>query len=250
MLTPILLLVMACNPPTGTPGQVTDYWNAPIEGAIILVEGQGQRYTSDADGGFELPASLQGAQTLKVGAKGHIHEYVEVDLAGDARLPPISLYPKPADNGFHVVGADGFVDLQPVRVERMGNELRSLVGMRQDPDVPLDGSGVHIVFHSDLRYSEVMQLGLSLHKLAYVRETELPGPLGNAPVTVNMWTSAGEVPMTLEPMRSRSDYMIVAEELEPGAYAFQMKGLLDAPDAESFDALPPQMRVAFPFDIR
>ncbi len=250
MLAPILVLAMACNPPTGTPGQVTDHWNSPIEGAIVLVEGQAQRFTTDAQGAFELPADLQGAHTLKVGARGHIHDYVEVELSGESRLPPVALYKKPTSNGFHVVGADGYVDLLPVRVERMGNDLRSLVGMRQDPDVPLDGSGVEVVFHTDLRYSEVMQLGLSLHRLEYVRDTELPGPLGNASVTVNMWTSAEEVSMTLEPMRSRSDYLVVAEDLQPGAYAFQTKGLLDSPSAEGFDALPPQMRVAFPFDIR
>ena len=62
---------------------------------------------------------------------------------------------------------------------------------------------------------------------------------------MGLYTDAGEVPVEVERMKSRTDYRIIPKEpLEPGVYAFQTQHLLDSHDPEGFQTLPDDMRDA------
>ena len=49
MLT-LLIGLLACNNTPVVSGTVHDIWNAPIEGAMVQMEGNGNKETTDAQG--------------------------------------------------------------------------------------------------------------------------------------------------------------------------------------------------------
>jgi len=248
---PVLFLLAACGGPPILQGQVVDIWGTPIEGAVVIVQGQAGRPETDAQGRFTLPV-IEGEHTLRVGAKGYIHTFHEFEVVAGADLPRpvIQLYPEPEETGFYVVSHGQYTALQPQKVERLGNELASIQGLRADPAVSVEVSSLEVIFHTDLKKSEILQLGLELHHLDYVHQQELTGPLGKSPVTVNMWVSQGEVDTELTQMRGRNDYRITTGPVEPGTYAFHTQGLLDPENLESFERIPSALRVAFPFTVK
>lgn len=247
-----LLWLPGCGEEPRLEGLVVDVWGNPVEGATVVMEGQSERPLTDKNGKFSFPV-VPGSHKVKAGREGYIqeHQTIEVvDGAPELPKPIFQLYRKPEEAGFYLVGTDDYLRLEPQPLAQVGGELESIRGVKAIGAVEADGPAVRILFHTPLKLDQVMRLGLELHQLEYVHETEMAGPLAMTKVPVNLWRSAKEIEFDLEPMRSRTDYLITASEMEPGGYAFVTQGMLDLTgDVESFQQIPDPLRVAYPLQL-
>ncbi|MEN0065616.1 MAG: hypothetical protein AAGA48_25975 [Myxococcota bacterium] len=229
--------------------RVTDVWGRPVAQASVVVEGHFERLHTDTSGRVELPERDPLAATvIRVGRKGFIP--VERSLTSDD-VPRFELLPEPEEPGLHVVGDNHLVTLPSEPVTAVGSPLRSVRGIRSVGRVTVGERRPMVLFHTPLRRDELMQLGLELRRLTFVPSMALPGPLGSTEVNVNLHVDAGRVPVSVTPLRERSDYRVVPEkDLEPGMYAFETQGLLSSRDSVLFDRLPLEFRMVYPFEVR
>jgi len=112
------------------------------------------------------------------------------------------------------------------------------------------GPQLSLIFHTPLSQAQIDAFDLELHRLDYVRSAEVMTVQGPATVEVNLNKSVGKVPMELTPLRTKTDYLITAKDLKPGFYALQSNHLLDRQDAEAFNRIPEDLRIAFPFEVK
>jgi hypothetical protein len=240
-------LLAGCGGPAPIVAHVVDVFDNPIEGAEVIVEGHPERLVSDGHGVFHLPAGLTTA-VVRAGREGFIPEEATLDLS---RPAVVRLYPRPEKSGFYLVGATSYVALSPVAVEAVGTELEQVRGVRTVGDASTTGGRPEILFHTDLKLDQVMRVGLGLHQLSYTAETEMAGPFAETRVPVRLWTSSGELPLDVEPMRSRQDYLLTSTaSLGPGPYAIDTQSLLDGGERAALDNVPLPLRVAYPFELR
>ena len=247
-----LLLLAACSKEPRLVGQVVDIWGEPIEGATVVLDQLSERPLTDRNGSFDLPA-LPGAHKIKAGREGYIQEHQELEVIPGEPPPKVlfQLYPKPEEAGFYAVGDDRYLRLDPEPVYQLGGELESVRGIKTLGTAELQGTSLRVVFHTPLKTDQVMRLGLELHHLEHVASMNMIGPFGPTPVDVNLYRSGQIVETKIEPMRSRTDYLITSTTpLEPGGFAFDTQELLTAGDLEAFKEIPEPLRVAYPIDIR
>ena len=246
-----LFLLLGCSAAPTIDGKVVDIWGEPIEGATVLIEGAGERPMTDNEGRYSF-SYVAGPQKLKAGKDGYIQAHMETSFAeGDTEGPTFELYQMPAENGFYLVGPNSYTKLGQQTVETIGTGFDPLRGIKKLGDAKTDRPALNVVFHTELKHEEILRLGLELHKLTFVKERELAGPLGNQQVDVNLYTAEKKVEIEITPMRSPTDYLVTAKgDLEPGSYAFQTQNLLDMEDQEAFDRIPAQMRSVFPFEYK
>jgi len=232
---------------------VVDIWGDPVQGAVVKMDGVGERPTTDANGRFELPFRV-GTHTLKAGREGYIQRDLQVTLpetAAEADEVVFQLYPIPDETGFHVVASDGYQKLEPRPIHAVGNNIRSLYGLRESDGPSVDGSALRFVYHGPLSRQQLAALDISLHKLEFVADAEMIG-ITTQQVPLNLHVSAGEIPLALTRLNSRNDYLLETEgPLERGArYALTTNDLLDPPDDEHFRRVAPTLRLAFPVEVR
>lgn len=247
------LLLGACTTERRLEGQVVDVWGNPIEGATVVMEGQSERPLTDRYGRFSLPLAA-GDHKMKAGREGYIQEHMELEVpegAADTPKPVFKLFPKPVEAGFYVIGAEEYERLEPKPIVQVGGELQAFRGLATVGETEMEGSRIRLLFHTPLKMDQVMRLGLELHKLEFVHQAEMTGPLAKTRVDVNLWTSAGTVPIDIKPLRSRNDYLVETQEpVEPGAYAFDTQGMLTTRSADTFKEIPEPLRVAYPVELR
>jgi hypothetical protein len=189
---------------------------------------------------------------MKAGCKGYIQEHREIEVVPGQKVdgPVFELYPKPEQPGFFVVATGKYQQLEPKLVQSVGNALAQLRGVADRGDVAIDSVRPRIVYHTDLREDEIMRLDLQLRELTYQDSASIPGPMGTTDVAVKLWTDHGKHPLAVEPMRSKTDYLLTPkEDLPPGTYALETQGLLSGP-ADAFAQIPAELRVVFPFEIK
>lgn len=248
-----LLLLAACETkPDLLEGKVVDVWGNPVEGATVMVVGGTERPSSDADGRYKIIRPPPGMVQMKAGRQGFIqdHKEFEIGTSRDIVVPPFELYPKPEEAGFFAVATGKYLKLEPRPVVSVGNALEQFRGIGTLSDASLETEQPRIVFHTDLRHDELMRLGLELYRLKYVGDAQIPGPLGSTNVSVNLYTADHSHPIDIEPLRSKTDYLLTPKERLPaGIYALQTQGLLTS-DATTFNNVPEELRVVFPFEIR
>ncbi len=251
-MLPAALWILACGTPPMLDGKVVDIWGNPVEGATVMMVGQTERPLTDAEGHYHL-TPVDGRQQIKAGREGYIQDSTEVEIVG-GKPPPgptFQLYPKPSEYGFYVVGPGAYSKLEAVQVVSKGNVLRSHRGLEDIGEAYQEGTRLRVLFHTELKLDEIMRLGLELHRLHYLPEAELTGPIASQKVDVNLWVSAEEIPVDVKPLRSRTDYLLASSaELAPGYYAFQTQELLDPRDTQRFNQIPEELRVVFPFEVR
>lgn len=249
----LLAVLGACSQEARLDGQVFDVWGNPVEGATVVMEGQAERPLTDRAGRYSFPW-LPGPHKLKAGREGYIQDHLDIEVPEDPAAegfgaPTFTLYPKPEDAGFYVVGIDEYAKLAPEAVQILGNQdLQTYRGVRFATG-RADGPDLRVVFHTPLKMDKVMRLGLTLHRMAYVETARMTSPLAEVDVAVNLWTSAEEVPLEVQPMRSRTDYLLVAKGLKPGTYAIDTQGLLRKSSEDDFHEIPEPWRVAYPFEL-
>ena len=246
-----MLLLAGCSTPETINGKVVDIWGEPIEGATVLIEGAGERPMTDHEGRYSF-SFIGGAQKLKAGKDGYIQDHADMEFKeGDTSGPEFNLYQKPTENGFYLVGPNSYTKLSQQTVETIGTEFDPIRGISKVGDAKTDESSMTLLFHTELKHEEILQLGLELHKLTFVKETTLSGPLGEQEVEVNLFTGESEVEIEITPMRSPTDYLITTKgDLKPGSYAFQTQNLLDMEDQDAFDRIPEAMRTVFSFEYK
>jgi hypothetical protein len=251
MLSPLLLLI-GCPEPPAIEGQVVDIWGAPIEGATVMVVGGTERPLTDSDGKYRL-ARADGTFTVKAGRKGFVQDQIDFTVE-PGQTPPgpvFQLYPKPEKAGFYAIRPGKYVALDQKLVHSVGNTLRVYRGVQSLGEAEVDVNDPKIVFHTELRTDEILRLGLELHRLEFVDTAELTGPMGRTTASVQLYVDAGEVPIEIVPLRSRTDYLVVPKEpLQPGGYAFQTQDLLSPGETDRFDELPEELRVVFALSVR
>lgn len=246
--------LVGCGKTPALDGKVVDIWGNPIEGATVMMVGQVERPLTDAEGRYHLTL-LEGKHLVKAGREGYIQDASEIDVPVGAPHfdgPLFELYPKPKDYGFYLIGSGDYAKLESQQVVIVGNELRARKGIKSPGEAHGEGSKLRVLFHTELKLDEIMRLGLELHKLKFEPQAEMIGTLSShETVDVNLYTTAGEQKIDIKPLRSRTDYLIVADApTEPGYYAFQTQDLLNPVDFEKFNQIPEELRVVFPFEIR
>lgn len=252
MIHALLLLLAACGSEPRLEGKVVDIWGEPVEGATVMMVGQPERPLTDHEGRYSLPL-VSGKHVLKVGRDGYIQDHAEIEIAEGTRAegPLFRLYRKPEEAGYYLVGSNGYTELQPQTVRNVGNELSAFRGLQSVGDVRGESGAFKAILHTGLKLDQILRLGLQLHELEFVRQAELKGPVGTQKVEVNLYASKREIPISIEPMQSPTDYLITTEQaLGPGYYAFQTQGLLEPGDPEAFAQIPVDLRAVHPFELR
>ena len=227
-------------------GQVVDVWGTPIDGATVIVVGQSERPFTDATGRFSI-GHQPGDWRLKVGKDGYIPSISRLSIEETTtETPTITLWPQPAASGFYIRGETQLTPLQPQPVTRKGNALKSHRGLAALGDQVVQGDRLEILFHSELRPDQVSRLSPALSSLTYLEEATLPSALGT-PVTVKLYVSEEELPLSIETLPTRTDYLLTSDVLPSGAYALSTQGMLTDMTSEAFRALPKELRIAWPF---
>jgi hypothetical protein len=247
----LLLALVACGPAPGLAGRVVDIWGNPVEGATVRLAGHSEQPLTDREGRYRLPLFV-GPREVRVGRQGYVQDRREV--TGDGRpgeAPLFELYPMPEHYGLYLVNAGTYARLPETRVAEIGASGALLRGVRSTGDVVADSSRLRVVFHTPLKVEEIGRLDLELHRLAYVKDAEIMGAIAPVRAAVNLWVSDGEIPLEVTPLRSRTDNLVTAADaLPPGMYALQTQGLLARGDDRRAFALPEELRVVFPFEVR
>ena len=244
-----ITLLCACGGGSQFRGQVVDIWGNPIEGATVKIAGQTERPMTNSNGWFNLP-NLEGTHNVKAGREGYIEDELSITFDPEAASPIIRLYPRPEKAGFWVVGSAGYLNLEPQPVKAIGNEIKTLYGVKTLGEASIGGSEIQILYHTDLRLDQVMTLEPAIHKLAFKRDAKLQGALATD-VRVNLWVSDTPLTTSLNAMKSRTDYLIKADVgVEPGGYALTTNSLLNPASDEDFDKIAKQLRIIFPMEVR
>ncbi|MEQ1568618.1 MAG: carboxypeptidase-like regulatory domain-containing protein [Myxococcota bacterium] len=248
----LLMLSVGCGSTERIEGKVVDVWGNPISGATVMVVGGSERPMTDANGRYAI-ARADGRMEMKAGCKGYIQEHRELVVEPGDRQPQgplFELYPKPEAAGFYVVGTGRYAELEAQPVKFVGNALQQFRGIADHGEVTVESGRPRIVFHTDLREDEILRLGLELHQLKYAAQETIPGPVGTAEITVNLWVDGGKRGVDLVPLRSKTDYLLTPTEvLEPGTYVLETQGLLSG-SPEAFAQIPEELRLVFPFEVR
>jgi hypothetical protein len=248
----ILLLTVflgACGGGAGLKGQVVDIWGNPIEGATLKITGLTERPMTDGNGWFRM-AAVSGEFTVKVGREGYIEEELSVVLGQDHPSPVVRLYPRPTEPGFFAVGSAGYVPLLPQPVKAIGNEIKTLYGVKTLGEASVDGEEIQVIYHTDLRLDQVMTLEPVIHRLTFQRDAKLHGAI-STDVRVNLWVSDEALPTSLNAMKSRTDYLLKAKtSLKSGGYALTTNSLLNPPSDDAFDKIAKPLRIIFPMELR
>lgn len=248
-----LLLLAACETePDLLEGKVVDVWGNPIEGATVMVVGGNERPMSDADGRYKILRPTSGVLEIKAGRQGFIQDHKEIEVGPllNSGAPLFELYPKPEVAGFYIVANNKYLKLDSRPVVSVGNALQQFRGIQTLTEASVETERPRIIFHTDLRHDELMRLGLELYRLKQVGEAQIPGPLGSTTVGINLYTSDRAHPIDIEPLRSKTDYLLTPKErLSSGSYVLQTQALLTG-DAAAFEEIPEELRVVFPFEVR
>jgi hypothetical protein len=250
----LFVFLSGCSDPPVHKGKVTDRWGKALAGVTVAYTGSSKQVVSATDGTFTIPIQTQDIK-VRVGKPGYIKSTAKLsppDGQAEPETVHFLLYPNPETTGFYAVTSSDYSPVASMPVKTMGTEIRAFSGLIDKGRVLLSGTKpIEFVFSSEASRTELLRLGLQLHKLKFVQTDTLPGVLGETEVKLNLWIADQIVPFDLEGLETDDDYKLQTREiLEPGVYAFHTQNLLTDLDMEGFDKLPEEMRVAFPFEVR
>ncbi len=237
-----------CGSTPAIQGTVLDPWGSPVEGATVAVEGADNPLVTDRDGTFELPMVSEAALTIT--ADGYIRARTTVAPPDTATAFPtaIELIPTPPKPGFHAIGPESLIALDPEPVVRLGTELAAWQGIRGSGKVELPAGDVRVVFHTPLKIEEIARLDIEVHELEFIEETQMGTVDGAAGVDVDLFVSKAEKPVTRTPLDGRN-HLYTVKDLTTGAWAFSTLDLLNASNPAAWDRTPPPIRSVHPFRI-
>ena len=255
MLT-LLIGLLACNNTPVVSGTVQDIWNNPIEGAMVQMEGNGNKQTTDAQGRFtfELQDVEAGNLRFRAGHTDFIHDVEVLVYAPEMdteNTDPVEfeLYPKPNDKGFYAVGGSEYHTLQSGELVDVKSTFKNLYGLARVNDVKLNNSKPQFVYYSSLRKEEIKQVNLGVYKLAFKEKEAMTGLTGDTEVEIDLWLPEDKtIPFNLRSLDQEEMYLIeFSEELEKGVYAFSGRYIEGKDNA---DKLPKELQVAYTFEVK
>ncbi len=255
MLT-LLIGLLACNNTPVVSGTVHDIWNTPIEGAMVQMEGNGDKQTTDAQGrfSFELNNVESGNLRFRAGHTAFIHD-VEVLVYApemdDESIDPVQfeLYPKPTDKGFYAIGENEYQNLKSGELVDVQSTFKTIYGIERVNDVKLRSTKPQFVYHSSLRKEEIKQVNLGVYKLSFKEKEAMTGLTGDTEVELDLWLPEGKaIPFNLRSLDQEEMYLIdFSSELDKGLYAFSGR-YIEGKDGAS--KLPKELQVAYTFEIK
>lgn len=229
-------------------GKVVDIWGQPVQDALVIVVGQHNRPTTDAEGRYWIPRD-EGSWEMKAGAEGYIPAFSTVDVtAQTGQLPTLQLWPKPTESGFYLVGPGTYETLEPQPVLSKGNTLKMHRGLDAVGEAAHRGPNLKVLFHTDLKQDQINRLGLELTRMEFIREAEIPAAVSTK-VALNLYVASQSIPLQVTPLPSRSDYLLEVAELEAGTYALHTQDILDDMPTEVFEQLPKEHRLAWGLQV-
>jgi hypothetical protein len=256
-LIPLLLATfsLACGDPPQITGRVIDPWGKPVGGATVQLEGVPEHALADENGTFSFER-VAGKRKIAAGKDGFIRNTESWGLPDDpeAVVEPLTIrvFPEPAVPGFHLIGADGYSELESEDVDVVGTELGAVSGIAHAGKIKVKaGEQQRVIFTSSRTRAELAHLNLQLHKVEFVENTTVPGVLGDETVKVNRYVVTGDaIPFDLKELESDNDYLIVTRnQLEAGHYAFHTEEHMSHDSKDGLDKTPPEMRKAWPFQV-
>lgn len=251
----LLSLLLACSDPPSVDVKVVDIWNKPVAAATIAIEGDANHYTVD-DAGKSNIVVQPGTVRLLGGKDGYIKDLQTVEVGEDQDAPAsstLTLFPVPAEAGFHGIGASEYVHLSSVKVKTVANELDTLLGIDEQPNaaLPAGEAGLRFMFQSTVRPEELKRFDLTISKLKFIEKTTVKGVLGDTEVDVDLWVADGDVDFDVRGTQAQDNYLLTTnEKLETGVYAFHAQELLNDDDTKQVDQLPEELRVVYPFEVQ
>lgn len=255
MLT-LLIGLLGCNNTPVVSGTVHDIWNTPIEGAMVQMEGNGNKQTTDAQGqfSFELKNVEAGNLRFRAGHTEFIHD-VEVLVyapemdSENTDLVQFELYPKPDDKGFYAVGTNEYHNLKSGELVDVKSPFKTVYGLARVNDVKLSNGKPQFVYHSSLRKEEIKQVNLGVYKLSFQEKESMTGLVGDTEVELDLWLPEGKaIPFNLRSLDQDEMYLIdFSSELEKGIYAFSGR-YIEGKDGAG--KLPKELQVAYTFEIK
>lgn len=247
----------ACGSQPSVTGKVTDIWGKPIEGATVTIESVVEQPTTGAQGTFSMPA-LEGKKRVRAGAENYIHvEESFVFPAGEddtVAMPDVHLrlFPEPEGPGLYLVNAAKYSPLAAEGIDTQGTELHAYTGLKEPGDVKTKpGQKLRFVYKAPLEPHQIANLGLELHRLEFVDDTTVSGPMGETNVTINRFIAKDQVAFDLKELATEGSFLIITREaLDAGYYAFHTEGALTSTDVDALDKKPEQLRKAYPFQVK
>jgi len=245
----ILSLLFACtHEEPRVQGKVVDIWGQPLVGATVIVVGQHERPTTDAEGRYWVPRD-EGSWEVKAGAEGYVPAFGAFEIKPDTTMiDTLQLWPKPDESGFFLVGPGRYDPLQPQPVVSKGNTLKTYRGLEAVGETTHRGPNLRVLFHTELKQDQINRLGLELTSLDFIREAEIPAAV-TSKVELNLYVAGKARPIKVTPLPSRTDYLLEVEQLEAGTYALHTQDILDNMPSDVFEQLPKEHRLAWGFHV-
>ena len=246
----ILLSLAACGEEPKLAGSVVDLWDKPMAGLTVTIP-ETKPVTTDAKGMYSFPVKA-GKYNVKVTGDKIIPNSREVTIDANVDTPNVKLrvIPVPEKAGFNIVGPESYLPIAPQAVERKGNDLKHVQGVKSVGDLEVDGKELRVVFNTPLKMDQVARLNIELHKLTFQEKASVATVDGDQPVSLNLWTDGGKVEWAKEELGSDDNYVFRAKDLPSGSYAIVSMNLLSTLDAEAFDKIPASVRRIHTFAVK
>ncbi len=244
------IVACQCGEKPQLEGHVVDLWGQPVKGINVQMSGFDKSTTSNGKGAFTFPL-MSGEHTLKATGEGYIpgEQAITVKSVDAPMKANIRVIPEPETDGFHIVGPDSYLKIPPQQVLRQGNDLKTYQGIQSVGEVEVGGKELRVVFHTPLKMDQVARLGIELHKLSFTEKSEVATVDGEEEVALNLWQSAGKIPLEREELGSDDNYVYRVDDLPSGSYAFVSMKLLDPVNASAFDKVPANVRRIHSFTV-
>jgi len=249
------LFALGCGSDPTLAGTVHDCFGAPVAGATVTLEGVTEHVSTDAQGAFSLPAAFTGKRQIQAGKEGYILSREAAFInEGAETIDPVKLllFPDPGKPGFHLVNLTAYSELPEEAIDTVGTELHAYTGVKDHGQVSVSAAEkLRFIFSTTRSRAQIARLGLELHKLEFVENTTVAGVLGEETVKVNRFVATERQEFDLKELPSEDDWLIgTRNKLEPSIYAFHTEGLMTSKHVDVADKTPPELRVAYTFEVK
>lgn len=255
----LISLLIGCSEDPTISGTVKDIWNNPVEGVSVMMEGVSEDQTSDSSGKFTfvIPEDKEGKLRFRANHDKYLYDVEMVSYSKDLEqedIPPVNfnLYPKPDDKGFFGIGAQQYVPLTSEKTRRVATKLESYHGLADVGSTLFINRSPKFVFHTKLRAEDIKRIDLHLYQLNFKEKEELKGVLGETAIEIDLWLPK-EIPIDFTIKSLDQDEMFLLElnqDLAKGLYAFATREVLGDTTPGKDPALPKELQVAYPFEVK
>ena len=255
----LISFLIGCSEDPTISGTVKDIWNNPVEGVSVMMEGVSEDQKTDASGSFTfvIPEEKEGKLRFRANHADYLYDVEMVSYSKDLEeeaIPSVNfnLYPKPDSKGFFGIGAQQYVPLASEKTHRVATKLESYQGLAEVGSTLFINRSPKFVFHTTLRAEDIKRIDLHLYQLGFKEKEELKGVLGETSIEIDLWLPK-EVPIefTIKSLDQDEMYLLeLNQDLAKGLYAFATREVLGGSTPGKDPALPSELQVAYPFEVK